>query len=102
MSKKVERARDLRSEKSGHYNCAQAVLIPTWEELGMDAETAAKVTKNLGVGMKMGSTCGAVTGGLIALGMEGADEQTVAEFLKVMRERHGGSLNCPDLLRRTA
>ena len=30
MNKKAERAMELRSGKNGHYNCAQAVLIPTW------------------------------------------------------------------------
>lgn len=98
MNKKMERAKELRSKPG--YNCAQAVLIPTAEALGMDTETAAKLTQHLGTGMKMGSTCGAVTGGLIALGLQGADDATVAEYLKIMRERHGGSLNCPDLLKR--
>lgn len=102
MSKKLERAQELRSGTCGSYNCAQAVLIPTAEKLGMDSEAAAKLTRNFGTGMKIGSTCGAVTGGLMALGLEGADDATVAEYLKIMRERHGGSLNCPDLLRRNA
>ena len=101
MNKKAERAMELRSGKNGHYNCAQAVLIPTWEELGLDEGTAKKVAQNLGMGMKLGSTCGAVTGGLIALGLKGADDETVAEYMRIMRERHGGSnLNCPDLLKR--
>ena len=68
----------------------------------MDAATAAKLTRNLDTGMKMGSTCGAVTGGLIALGLAGADDATVAEYIRIMKERHGGSLNCPDLLKRNA
>lgn len=100
MSKKVERAHELRSGRNGHYNCAQAVLIPTWEELGFDEKTAVRLAQNLGTGMKLGSTCGAVTGGLVALGLEGADAATVAKYLETMRKRHGGSLNCPDLLKR--
>lgn len=100
MSKKMDRAKELRSGKSGHYNCAQAVLIPTWEEKGMDQKVAAKASQNLGMGMKMGATCGAVTGGLMALGLEGADDATVAKYVQIMKERHGGSLNCPDLLKR--
>ena len=46
-----------------------------------------KVAQNLGMGMKLGSTCGAVTGGLIALGLKGADDETVAEYMRIMRER---------------
>lgn len=99
MSKKLDRAKELRSGSCGAYNCAQAVLIPTWEELGLDHEAAKKVAKNLGVGMKLGSTCGAVTGGLMALGLKGASDETVTEYIRVLKERHGGSLNCPDLLR---
>ena len=102
MSKKMERAKELRSGAVGNYNCAQAVLIPFAEELGMDASTAARLAQNFGTGMKMGSTCGAVTGGLMALGLAGADEDTVAEYRKILTERHEGSLNCPDLLRRNA
>jgi C_GCAxxG_C_C family probable redox protein len=102
MSKKLDRAKELRSGTCGSYNCAQATLIPTAEEMGLDAATAAKLTRNLGTGMKLGSTCGAVTGGLIALGLAGADDAKVAEYLNTMKERHGGSLNCPDLLRRNA
>ena len=101
MSKKVERAKELRSGTCGSYNCAQAVLIPTAEEMGLDKEEATKLAKYLGVGMKLGSTCGAVTGGLMALGLAGADDETVTEYLRIMRERHDGSnLNCPDLLKR--
>lgn len=100
MSKKQERAKELRSGSCGSYNCAQAVLIPFWEEAGLDHESAQKAAKNLGVGMKLGSTCGAVTGGLMALGIKGASDETVAEYIRILKERHGGSLNCPDLLRR--
>lgn len=100
MSKKLDRAKELRSGSCGSYNCAQATLIPTWEELGLNHDDAKKLAENLGVGMKLGATCGAVTGGLMALGMKGASDATVIEYIRILKERHGGSLNCPDLLRR--
>ena len=52
------------------YNCAQSVLIPKWEEMGLDHDMAKRLSKNFGVGMKIGSTCGAITGGLMVLGLK--------------------------------
>ena len=100
MSKAMERAKELRSGSCGNYNCAQSDLIPKWEEMGLDHDMAKRLSKNFGVGMKIGSTCGAITGGLMVLGLKGASDATVSEYLRILKERHGGSLHCPDLLRR--
>ena len=100
MSKAMERAKELRSGTCGNYNCAQAVLIPEWEEMGLDHDMAKQLSKHFGAGMKIGSTCGAITGGLMVLGLKGASDATVSEYLRILKERHGGSLNCPDLLRK--
>ena len=89
MSKAMERAKELRC---GNYNCAQSVLIPKWEEMGLDHDMAKRLSKNFGVGMKIGSTCGAITGGLMVLGLKGASDATVSEYLRILKERHGGSL----------
>ena len=66
----MERAKELRSGSCGNYNCAQSVLIPKWEEMGLDHDMAKRLSKNFGVGMKIGSTCGAITGGLMVLGLK--------------------------------
>lgn len=100
MEQKLERAKELRSGSCGNYNCAQAVLVPTWEALGLDHDTGKKLSQNFGAGMKLGSICGAITGGLMVLGIRGASEATVAEYIRILKERHGNSLNCPDLLRK--
>ena len=51
-------------------------------------------------GMQMGSVCGVVTGGLMALGLAGVDDpQTANEFVRKIRENHNGLINCADLLR---
>jgi len=98
-SRFVEGARALRREER-HYNCAQSVLIPFAEAAGLDKETAFRVAANFGGGMRRASVCGAVTGGLMALGLLGADDgPTVAEFHRRMRENHEGFLDCADLLR---
>jgi len=100
MSKYVDRARELRALTEVRYNCAQAVLVPFAEEIGLDPETAFRVSANFGGGMKMGSVCGAVTGALMALGLAGLDSpDLLQEIYSRVRENHEGKLDCRDLLR---
>lgn len=47
--------------------------------------------------MRRGSVCGAATGGLMALGLLGADEETAVEFQRRFRAR-AGAMDCRDLL----
>jgi C_GCAxxG_C_C family probable redox protein len=66
------------------YNCAQTVLYAYGPNLGLDAETALKVATGLGGGMGgRGEICGAVTGGILALGLKygrgGREEKSVAQ-----------------------
>ena len=90
----------LRDETARHYNCAQSVLVPFAEAAGLDEETAYRLAANFGAGMKRASVCGAVTGGLMALGLLGVDDgPTIAEYHRRLREAHGGCLDCADLLR---
>ena len=44
------------------YNCAQSVLVPFADVLGIAEETLFKMGANFGAGMRTGSVCGAVTG----------------------------------------
>ncbi len=51
-------------------NCSQAVLIALGEPLGIDRRTATGVAAAFGGGMACtGLTCGAVTGGLMVIGL---------------------------------
>lgn len=103
MDRYMKRAEELRAASDRHYNCAQAVLIPFAETQGIDTETAYKTAANFGSGMKMGSVCGAITGGLMALGLFGIeDAKDVNRFCRKMREGHDGLMNCSDLLKRNA
>lgn len=53
------------------YNCAQSVLYAFGPDLGLDAERALKVATGFGGGMGgRGEVCGAVTGGILALGLK--------------------------------
>lgn len=96
----LARARELRAIVTTHYNCAQSVLLPFAEDFGMSEEDVMRIAVHFGAGMKMGSVCGAVTGGLMALGLAGLDDPKIANaFCRRIRENHDGMLDCRDLLR---
>ena len=88
------------------HSCAQAVFSVFAEQMGMDYQTAVKLTSGFGGGMGLGSVCGAVTGSFMAIGLKfggtepKAKEQTsklVREFAERFKAQHG-SVNCRDLL----
>ncbi|HVM50750.1 MAG TPA: C-GCAxxG-C-C family protein [Candidatus Acidoferrum sp.] len=92
------------------YNCAQAVLYAFGPELGLPGETALKVAAGLGSGVaRRGQTCGALTGGILALGLKygrgeqqdrSATEQTYQKTLELLNrfEKRHGSCRCRVLL----
>ena len=90
----------LRNDPEVHYNCAQAVVCAFAQDCGITEEQAKAVGANFGSGMKMAATCGAVTGGLMVLGLMGVEDgPSVAGFQRAIRDNHSGCLNCADLLR---
>ncbi len=95
---RLEIARALRANPDRHYNCCQAVLIPFCPETGLSEEAAFALGAHFGGGMRMGSVCGALTGGLMVLGLLGYDQQTCTQLTARFRSR-GGSVDCRDLLR---
>ncbi|MBR4098720.1 MAG: C_GCAxxG_C_C family protein [Clostridium sp.] len=95
---KQEHAQQLRNIEQPHYNCAQSVLIPFALELGLTEEQAYQLASHFGGGMRHDSTCGAVTGALMALGLKGCTEEQARDFLRQFSERHG-ALDCPTLLK---
>lgn len=94
----MEKARQLRADVVAHYNCAQAVLMSFAQDVGLTEEQAFKVAANFGSGMRHGSTCGAITGALMALGLLGYGEKEATALLKQVREGHG-ALDCATLLK---
>lgn len=102
---------DLAMERRGHigpggmpaYNCAQTVVTVFARDAGYDEEAALKAASYFRGGMQMGSVCGAVTGGLMALGLAGVDEAAAGnELIRRVRANHGGMINCKDLLAASA
>jgi C_GCAxxG_C_C family probable redox protein len=86
------------------------VLSSFGDQFGLERELALKVAGAFGGGMaRMGDTCGAVTGALMAIGLkygmtqakdEGARDKTyklAQEFAAKFKERHR-SINCRELL----
>ncbi len=92
--------------------CSQSVLSAFSEKMGMDRETACKISTPFGSGMaRMGETCGAVTGAFMAIGLKYGNisdwrtedkekENTyrkVEEFVKQFKSRRG-TIKCKELL----
>ncbi len=100
MSKYSERAAALRNDPNTHYNCAQAVIIPFAQDAGLTDEQAFNVAANFGSGMKMASVCGAITGGLMVLGLFGLNSQDVVNsYYLALRKNHNNVLTCAELLK---
>jgi C_GCAxxG_C_C family probable redox protein len=64
---KVEKA--VKCFESG-YNCAQAIFSTYSPDLGVPSEQAIKIASGFGGGMRIDSTCGAVTGAFMVLGLK--------------------------------
>lgn len=92
------------------FNCAQAVFTAYCEELGLDTETALKISGAFGGGMgHIGEVCGAVSGAFMVIGLKygkskaddnDAKEKTYAlvqEFTKRFKGDYG-SVRCKDLI----
>ena len=54
MNKHIEKAMSIRNENPMVSNCAQTILRAYAEELGITGDMAAKLSSNLGGGMKCG------------------------------------------------
>lgn len=93
------------------FNCSQAVFTTYCEELGLDRETALKISGAFGGGMgHIGETCGAVTGAIMLIGLKygkskvddnSAKEKTyslVKEFAKRFKDDYS-SVRCKDLIK---
>ena len=83
--------------------CSQAVFGAFAEALGMDTETAQKVSAGLGGGVgRMREVCGAVTGATLALGLKyGPDKAAVYPKVQALCTQFKdacGAIVCRELL----
>ncbi|MCL2862865.1 MAG: C-GCAxxG-C-C family protein [Methanimicrococcus sp.] len=101
---------DVLKSFNGGFYCSQAVLSTYSEDLGLDKETALKISCGFGAGMaRLSSTCGAVTGAYMVISLKHgscmpADKEAVEktfalmqEFDKLFAKKHG-TTNCRELL----
>ncbi|MTI79558.1 MAG: C_GCAxxG_C_C family protein [Firmicutes bacterium] len=58
------------------FNCAQAVALSNLEYLGGQTNGVIQLAAGFGHGMNAGCTCGALSGGVLAIGSLLADEKT--------------------------
>jgi C_GCAxxG_C_C family probable redox protein len=92
------------------FTCGQAVLVPFAERRGLDRDAALRLACAFGGGIaRTGSTCGAVSGALMAIGLahgrtrvedDAARERTYGaarDFLARFRGEHGSDV-CRELL----
>ena len=94
---RMEESQALRDRTDVHYNCCQSVLVPFADACGLDREAAFQLGANFGSGMRHGSTCGAVTGALMVLGMAGRGTDASNALLRRFREKNQ-ALDCARLL----
>jgi len=82
MKSKSEKAAGMMA---GGWNCAQSVLAVFCEELNFHGETAMKLATGFGAGMaRKQEVCGAVTGGIMAIGLkhgQGREDEKEAKEL---------------------
>ncbi len=108
QSTKAEKARAYFDQG---YNCAQAVFAAFADEVGMDEQTALRLSSSFGGGMGgLREVCGAVSGMFMVMGMlEGYDrpddpKAKSAHYARLqqmagrMTDRYG-TLICRDLLK---
>jgi len=84
----------MKGEEAGKvflsgFNCAQSVFEPFADEGGIGGEAGCRIASSFGAGMaRMQETCGAVTGGFMAIGLRHgfsrADDQQARDL--VMRQ----------------
>lgn len=98
MSKYLDRAKELRAIIEPHYNCGQSVVLPFAADVGLTEAQAMGICANFGGGLKRAAACGAITGGLVVLGLFGIDDPK--EYYQALRANHEGMLDCADLLSR--
>lgn len=93
----------------GGYNCAQSVLLAMFEHWNGKNDLIPKIATAFGGGMgRCGSVCGAVTGGIMAVGMRfGTNEPSLEKRTEAYElaqrffrrfEKQNGTVLCRELI----
>lgn len=90
----------------GDQNCSQSVLMAYSNHFGLSGETAQRIASGFGGGIALsGNMCGAVTGGIMVIGLAGTGEgsskletyERSKQFMKSFEDKYG-SLQCGKLV----
>lgn len=96
---------------SNGYNCCQSVLIPYCDSLGMDKQTAVKLSSSFGGGIGgLGEACGALCGVFMVMGLKHANFDPTDKALKDAHKKilqslaeefktENGSIICRELVK---
>lgn len=107
MNKYSKKARQLFKEG---YNCAQSVFCAFHEDLGLDFETALKLSSSFGGGMgRLREVCGAVSAMFMIAGLKSGYTMPNNDYIKGRHYAHiqelakkfkakNGSIICRELL----
>lgn len=107
MDDKVKKAEDLFLQG---YNCSQSVFAAFSDEVGLDRETALKLSSSFGGGMgRLREVCGAVSAMFMIAGLkfgycDPADRNAKAEHYKLIQhlaakfQEENGHIVCRELL----
>jgi C_GCAxxG_C_C family probable redox protein len=84
------------------FNCSQAILATYGSDLGIPRDQAFKIASGFGGGMRIGGTCGAVTGAFMVLGLKFAHRKDkpydkIIEFAENFCKRNK-STDCQTLI----
>ena len=102
-----EKAIELLKKK---YHCSQALLGAFAGDFGLDMKTAFKISTCFGGGMRQGTVCGCITGGLMVLGLafgftdpqdkelETYGNRKTEEYIRAFQEKMQGDVFCRDIL----
>jgi len=106
----LSKAEKAKKQFEKGFSCAPAVLSAYAERLGLEETLALKIACGFGGGIgRMGRTCGAVTGAVMAIGLKHGqanlgDEESrqkthklVKEFIDEFTALHG-SIECRELI----
>jgi C_GCAxxG_C_C family probable redox protein len=108
-----ERYRDLSAKVLDHfcdgYNCSQSVLLTMFEHWNGKSDLIPKIATPFGGGIgRCGSVCGALTGGLMAIGIRYGtnqpSEKKRAKAYKIAKKfyrefrKQNGSVLCKELI----
>ncbi|MDO5445588.1 MAG: C-GCAxxG-C-C family protein [Eubacteriales bacterium] len=83
-------------------NCAQCVLKSCAEYTGLDEITAEAVANGFGGGLRSGEICGAISGGVMAIGLAARKKgltkinPIITEYVNEFREKYG-HVRCVEL-----